>query len=327
MLILEKLAGLTKAKPATQFVAAPPKIRRIKPEELASTQEAVAVLSAQDSMLVLRNGSVVAGVGFGSMSESLLSANELQARIMSYRDVLRNANFQLLIGTRPQNLNSYLSKMQRSSDRLAQAQQQVDALMVRMPSYVADTETFCTTAFTSHFGFRPDVLRGLPGGAHDVATTLCDASLGAEFKTATPDSRQNAIANLVAKCEETLAQVNRWQKLIAERADFVEMSVEALQTPVRTFFFITSFSPNLINLRKAKSIALSAGDIQRAGEELTRRCDELMRGLRAMRLPHWRATHDELLEDMRHFYHPAQSQLAHELRAERSVAMRLASVA
>jgi hypothetical protein len=323
-------AKLTQIKfsAAAKTPAPPRKPQRIKAESFASTQEAVAVISAQDNVLVLRNGSVVAGVGFGSMNETLLSANELQARLLSYRDLLRNASFdfQLLIGTRPQNLGSYLGKMQRSSDRLAQAQQRMDALIVRMPSYVADVALFGEPAFAVHFGFMPRDLRGLPGGAHDVALTLCDAALGTEFKIASTDSCQSAIADLTAKCEESLTHLNHWQGLIVERSDYVEISVEALQAPVRTFFFITSFSPNLVNMRKAKGMVLNAGDIQRASETLTQRCDELMRGLRTMRLPHWRATHEELLEDVRHFYHPSQTQLAHELRVERSVAMRLASV-
>ncbi len=329
MLMLEKLAAFGKSIAVPNNVRPQQKVKHIKPEQLASTQEAVAVVSAQDNVLVLRNGSVVAGVGFGSMSESLLSANELQARLMSYRDVLRNASFdfQLLIGTRPQNLNSFQAKMKRNGDRLAQMQQHIDALTLRMPSYVNEAGKFGPAAFTQHFGFAPQALRGLPGGAHDAATTLCDASLADDFKTATPESRQSAIVNLIAQCEETLTHLGHWQSLIAERADYVEMEVEALQTPVRTFFFITSYSPNAINIRKATGMMLSAGDIQRASQELNRRCDELMRGLRAMRLPHWRAAHDELLEDVRHFYHPSQTQLTHELRAERSVAMRLASVA
>lgn len=52
----------------------------------------------------------------------------------------------------------------------------------------------------------------------------------------------------------------------------------------------------------------------------------LLEALGDMRLPHWRASHDELHEDVEHFYHPSRKQLAQELRTERSVAMRLASL-
>ena len=319
MPILDKLATLHQHLGAAQ--TAKPQTHPVEHKHFASTQEAVAVTLAQDDVLVLRNGSVVAGVGFGSLSESLLSPTELGVRLMSYRDLLRNTtfDFQLLIGTRPQNLKSYADKLEHSGQRLAQFKQRIDALMVRLPSYLAQPQPFA-----QHFDFAPNALFGVPGGAHEVALTLCDAALVGDLAASAEESRQGAVADLKQRCETSLKHLTHWLALIDERSTYVQMAVEALQAPVRTFYFVTSFNPRLVNTRKG--VPLSVAEIAQARAELERRCEHLMRGLRAMRLSHWRASHDELHEDVEHFYHPSRKQLAQELRAERSVAMRLASV-
>jgi hypothetical protein len=303
---------------------------RINADALPSTQDAIAVVAAQDDVLILRNSSVVAGVGFGSMDDALLSEVDLEARLGAYRDLLKTIqfDFQLLIGTRPQNLGAYQAKMQRNIERLAGLQERVDRLTVRLPAYLAARDAAdaadAGSDFTQHFGFAPGDLFGVPGGAHEVALALCDPRVMAVWPKAPPEVQRSEKARLVQQCEDSLARLAHWQAIVAARADTVEMAVEALQAPVRTFTFLASFNPRLLNpIRRG---ALEAGELERARKELDRRCAQLSAGLREMRLPHWRATHDELLADIRHFYHPAHSQLHHDLSADRSVAMRLASV-
>ena len=304
--------------------------RRINADALPSTQDAIAVVAAQDDVLILRNGSVVAGVGFGSMDDALLSEADIEARLSAYRDVLKAIlfDFQLLIGTRPQNLDAYQAKLRRNAERLAELQVRVDCLVVRLSSYL-DTSTESSGAgieadFARHFGFAPHDLFGVPGGAHEVALVLCDPQVMVAWPKAPPEVRTTEQSQLVRKCEESLATLAHWQAILTARANYVEMAVEALQAPVRTFYFLVSFNPRLLNpLRKGM---LDADELARSRQELDRRCAQLIAGLCEMRLPHWRATHDELLADIRHFYHPAHSQLNHDLSADRSVAMRLASV-
>ena len=304
--------------------------KRINADALPSTQDAIAVVAAQDDVLILRNGSVVAGVGFGSMDDGLLSEGEVEARLGAYRDLLKSVpfDFQLLIGTRPQNLNAYAAKMRRNAERLAEAQAQVDCLIVRMSTYLAGTKTADAAGglrrFAQHFGFTPVGLFGVPGGAHEVALVLCDPQVMAAWPNAPADVKRAEQARLTQKCEDSLTRLAHWQAILAARVDAVEMAIEALQAPVRTFTFVVSFNPRLLNpIRRGP---LDAAELERARRELDRRCTQLSAGLREMRLPHWSVSSDELLADIRRFYHPAHSQLNHEVSADRSVAMRLASV-
>ena len=45
------------------------------------------VIAAQDNVLVLRNGAVVAAVGFGSMNDTLLSEVEIEAKLTATAQV------------------------------------------------------------------------------------------------------------------------------------------------------------------------------------------------------------------------------------------------
>lgn len=300
--------------------------RRLNPASLPSTQDAIAVVAAQDEVLILRNGAVVAAVGFGSMNDALLAEDSLDARLAGYRDLLKATqfDFQLLIGTRPQDLRAYRAKMQRASERLSQAQVLVDRMLARLPDYLRAGGDFGEAAFEWHFGFHPRALIGAPGGSHQAAAVLCDGRVMTPLSRAAPEQQQAALRAPRELCDATARLLARWQALIAERLAYVELEVEALQAPVRTFYFVTAFNPRLLTPIKAGP--LRADELDKARRELDQRCAQLSAGLRQMRLPHWRATHAELLEDIRHFYHPSLAQLHHELRAERSVAMRLASV-
>ena len=299
--------------------------KRLNTAKLPSTQEAVQVIAAQDNVLILRNGAVVAAVGFGSMNDTLLSEVEIEAKLTSYRDVLKSVQFefQLLIGTRPQNLTHYFGKLDKKYERLGHIQLLVDTLAVRMRSYLHERDVFNADAFESHFGFRPEMLNRIPGNAHTAAEELCNPYLMAEVHQAAEVDRERVIKAWIAECDKTTQALAHWQHIISQRVSHIEVEIEALQAPVRTFYFVMSFKPRLLTMSNA---SLDAKELERAKRELDRRCAQLEAGLKQMRLPYWRAHHDELIEDIRHLYHPAQLQLNPELRAERSVAMRLASV-
>jgi len=303
-----------------------PLAQRIDTSKLPTTQEALQVVGAQDDLLILRNGSVVAAIGFGSMSDVLLSGEALAARLNAYRLLLKSVrfDFQLLIGTRPQNLGAYHAKAEANSTRLDMTLQHIDTLTIRMPSYLTDGSTFDGQAFAAHFGFDSDVFFGTPGQAHDVAQLLCNSIIMSELTRAEDSIRRDTLSDLICKCDASKAKLKHWQHLIQRRNTHLALEVEYLRTPVRTFAFVMSYNPRIISGLRAGPLDLS--ELDRAGRELASRCAELQSGLRQMRLPHWRISHQELLDDIQHFYHPAEAQRQHTLSTDRSVAMRLATV-
>ncbi len=312
--------------------------KRLHARDLPSTQEAIEIVTAQDDVLVLRDGDVVAAVGFASISDALFSPSALEARLATYRNLLKSLRFdvQLLIGTRPQNLSAYADKMQRARERIGQFQIRIDTLTTRMSGYLLDESTHDEAAFAKCFGFRPDGLLNTPDGsidgkhtgAHAVARQLSAPTeankLAAEFAKADAESRRAILSKLFRRCDETSSGLQRWQEIISERTQHVELEVDLLHAPVRTYFFVIAHNPRVfVGLQPGP---LSIDELERAKRTLTQHCADLTQGLQQMRLPHWRATHTELLEDIRHFYHPTQIQLNPVLHAERSVSMRLASV-
>jgi hypothetical protein len=72
---------------------------------------------------------------------------------------------------------------------------------------------------------------------------------------------------------------------------------------------------------------LTEGEFRSAQRELAERCAQIIHAMQRMGLPAWRLTGDDLIRDITHFYHPAQSQLAQrEARLERSVVALMSSV-
>ncbi|NJM42136.1 MAG: hypothetical protein HC853_15980 [Anaerolineae bacterium] len=306
----------------------PKQAKRLNTAKLPSTQDAIQVAAAQDNVLILRNGTVVAAVGFGSMNDALLSETEIEAKLTSYRNLLKSVQFefQLLIGTRPQNLSNYFSKLAKKNERLNHIQLLVDTLIMRMRSYLQGrtaSDIFDHATFESHFGFPPAMLFRSPGNAHTVAADLCNPYLMAGMVQAAPEDRERVFQAWTTECNKTTYAITHWQDILSQRVSHIEVDIEALQTPVRTFYFVMSFKPRLLS---SGNMTLDTKELDRSKRELDRRCAQIEAGLKQMRLPYWRANHNELIEDIRHMYHPSQQQLNYELRAERSVAMRLASV-
>ena len=298
----------------------------LKPDErLPRTQDQVAVIAAHDNILILRDCSVVGGVGLSSVDDALLAPIELQAKLTSYRDDLLKRlrfEFQLLIGTRPQNLDSCHRAYEQRLASLAQVETCLASLKERMESYFT-REHFDVEMFKEHFGFAPNDLAGTPGMGHEAAWDLCNDTIRDKV-AGSPLRLREALESFRADVESSLRMLAHWQDLIYERSAFVEATVQAIQAPVRTIYLVTSYNPRLLTKSVVKG-PLTEAELQRAREELDRRCDQLTRGIERMKLPAWRATHDELLEEIRYFYHPSQAQLARrEMHLDRSVSMRLA---
>ncbi len=300
----------------------------LKPDErLPRTQDQVAVIAAHDNMLILRDCSVVGAVGLSSVDDALLAPFELQAKLTAYRDDLLKRlrfEFQLLIGTRPQNLDAYHRAFEQRLASLAQWESWLTSLKDRMEGYFA-CEHFDETSFRQHFGFAPNDLAGTPGMGHEAAWDLCNDAIRAKVATGNSPLRlREALDAFSADVESSLRMLTRWQDLIYERSAFVEATVQSIQAPVRTIYLATSYNPRLLTKTVVKG-PITEAELQRAREELDRRCDQLARGIERMKLPAWRATHDELLDEIRYFYHPSQAQLARrEIHLDRSVSMQLA---
>ena len=93
----------------------PARAKSVPSHLLKPTQESVAVIATHEDMLILRDYSLVSAIGFGSMSDAMLDNNESAAKLEAYRRLLKYVrfDFQLLIGTRPQNLNGYPNKLEQ----------------------------------------------------------------------------------------------------------------------------------------------------------------------------------------------------------------------
>ena len=109
-----------------------------------------------------------------------------------------------------------------------------------------------------------------------------------------------------------------------DRDDNVEAVVIGAKSPVRTFNLVTSFYPR--PLAGVGNTPLTASELKRATDELNRRCTQLQDGMETMGFPSWRVTHEELLEEIRYFYHPGTGRGEQPLLFERSVGMQLARI-
>jgi hypothetical protein len=288
-------------------------------QALPRTQDRVPVLQARDNVLILRDLSVAAAVGVGSVDDALLSDAEIRAKLETYReDLLKQIrfDFQIVIGTRPQNLDTYYRKLLMWLEDKQSAEQ----MLYRFESGLAD---YCKKgvaspdAFDIAFSFESDDLEGLPGAIHALASLMVsgDASVLKLVESRGP-----------AVIAESLEKVIHMQSLIEARIQHLREQIEQRHAPVRTVYFVTSYHVRLASKATARIKGpLSEVEIARAIRELDNRCSQIARILERMHLKAWRATHDELVNEIRYFYHPSQIDLVRRaLHAERSVAMGLA---
>ncbi len=279
---------------------------------LPRTQDRVPVLQARDNVLILRDLSVAAAVGVGSVDDALLSEHEIRAKLDAYReDLLKQVRFefQIVIGTRPQNLDAYYDKLLARVEHLQSIERLLYALEDGLQAYCQRGQ-----ASLDAFGFHPDDLRGTPGAAHALAWLLASGAAG-ELKLI--EARGPTLA------AEAAQRIVHWQDLLALRAEHVRSQIEQRRAPVRTVYFATSYHVRLASKATARLKGpLSESEIAKAIRELDSRCSKIARIIERMQLKAWRATHDELVREIQRFYHPSQADLARrEMRAERSVAM------
>jgi hypothetical protein len=286
---------------------------------LPRTQDRVPVVQARDNVLILRDMSVAAAVGIGSVDDALLSDQEIRAKLETYReDLLKQIRFefQIVIGTRPQNLDNYYGKLLVwLEDKLG-----AEIMLYQLERGLAD---YCQKGVASSeqfrfaFQFDPDDLCGLPGAAHALASLMVSGD--AEVLNLVQERGPAVIADAVQK-------ITHWQNLIELRGQHLRSEVEQRGAPVRTVYFATSYHVRLASKATARLKGpLSEDEIARATRELHNRCGQITRILERMQLKAWRASHEELVQELRYFYHPSQVDLAwREIRAEKSVAMGLA---
>ena len=291
--------------------------------KMGRTQDAVQVVDAHDNLVILRDGHVIAAVGFGSLNDAMLDPAALNGKLMAYRALLHEVRFsmQLLVGTRPQNLERYQAKLQRQQIRINQQLECIDRLLMRLPSYVSEKRDFSDPSFEQFFEFAPTMLFATPGDAYRLAQTICRADVCEALQGMAEDARREKLIDLSKLCDGSVTQLKQWGAVITERSEYVEMLVMRLEAPVRTFYLVTSFKPRIVDLGNAP---LDDRELARAQDELSRRCEQLIEGIDHMDLPAWRASHDDLIRDIQYFYHPSHLELARrESRLDRSVGMQL----
>jgi len=330
---------------------------RMQQPTFPRTQDQVMIVAARDNCLVLRDHSVVAGVGVGSVDDALLSDRELDAKLEAFKDMLNQLRFdvQMLIGTRPQNLDAYRARWVRYSEGMAERRAMLVTLRDGIPQFMHDVVAAMDVAanqglvlnvgvlFERFFGFAPLDLDGLPGDAADIAAShLSENEFFAELlqaqrgdKEAARETREtNAAKDTIAlvaghlanRVDVSVRQVDHWERLILSRGSFVEEMLQAMQAPVRVYHLIITYNPRLI-VRSVKRGPMEEHEFATASEELSGRCDMLARSIARMGLPAWRASQQELLADVRHFYHPAERGMTNrEERYKRSAVAQMATV-
>lgn len=270
-----------------------------RPPTLPRTQSQIMIIAAHDNCLILRDGSVVAAVGVGSIDDSFLSERELQTKLDAFRDFLKRLRFevQVLIGTRPQNLNWFMSKLDEDISRLQRAEgdlkQLKETLLRREWSTLQDRS------------IKLESVARLRAG--EVLSKLADDNIMALLQPQNPanaDVSQQAavIQSLTAALDAQMDIVMHWQAICYARMAFLETQLQTLQSPVRTFHFVTRVNPRLLTKHMRRE-GLSEAEFTSAQSTLTQRCEQLQRGIEMMGLPSHRCSHDELVTIVQREYH------------------------
>lgn len=260
---------------------------------LPRTQSQVMVIAARDNCLILRDGSVVAAINVGSIDDSFLSERELQAKLDAFRDFLKRLRFevQMLIGTRPQNLNWYLTKLDGDIQHFMRAE--------------ADLATLKEVLQGREWALLPQRIAALGPLAQmragEVIHKLRDDKVMAGLHSADAAQQSAVIQSLTAALEAQIAGLLHWQDVCLTRMAFLEAQLHALHAPVRTFYLVTSVNPRLLSKHMRRE-GLSETEFASASAALGQRCEQLQRGIEIMGLPSRRATHDELVAVLRGEY-------------------------
>lgn len=295
------------------------------------TQSLIEIAGARDNCLILRDTTVVAAIGFTSMDDTLLTDDDIALKQELYYDLLVTLRFpvQFLITTRPQDMSPYFTELLEQRDRHDVMRHMVELFARRLPDYVRSSKASGETGFVKYFGWHPNDLIGTPGKAHDVAWKLCDVSdltllrgKGEPPHKAGQTEAEQFVAKQVALAEQakdieklcdairsSSGWLTRWRRILSEQIETVHASIRKAQSPVRRYYMVVSHSPRLkTSLLTGK--AISDQEFTRAGNRLAEYCRQMAAGIDAMGLPVWRASHDELLLDVRTFFNPSQALLA-----------------
>ena len=280
--------------------------------KLPRTQELIEVVDARHNCLIRRDGSVVGAVGFSSIDDTLLTDDDIALKYALYYEMLLTLRFdlQFLIATRPQNLGRYYEDVMAQLDIHRTSMHMIDSFADRLGDYVlagrADER-----AFERHFGWHPNALIGAPGLAHQIARRLCDAQYVSAILLGTDDTREKLIDELARGVRTSVLWLARWCDILSEQLDTVRQSVLRAQAPVRLFYFVSSHNPRVkIKTGILPSTPLTDEEFKTANERITERCRMIVDHLESMGLVAWRASHEDLLLDVRSFFNPNQGMLA-----------------
>ncbi len=280
--------------------------------DLPRTQDIIEVTEVRDNCLICKDGSVVAAVGFRSLDDTLMTARDIAFKQMLYYQFLRTIRFdlQFLIATRPQNLTLYYEDNLKQIDAHNAVVTKLDVFVSRMAEYVEQIGPSANEqVFEGFFGWHPNSLIGLPGQARDVAWKLCDPVFLVELRQKPGQLRESKIAELCKAIRSTAFWVDRWRSIILEQIDMVRQKIASAQAPVRVFYLVASYNSRITAKLKLKE-RMGDEEFVRARKVLDERCRLIQAGMKPMGLPTWRATHEDLLLDIRTFFNPSQAMLA-----------------
>jgi len=279
--------------------------------DVPRTQELIDVDDARDNCLILKDATVVAAVGFSTIDDTLLTDADIQARQTLYYELLTTLRFpvQFLITTRPQNLDAYYAEIVEARERHLLAQQSVEQFTRSLGEFVIGTTLIGVNGFRAFFGLHPNRFTGLPGEAKRVAWHLCDPAYLTQLRGKPAAERDKAIAELAQTALSTVGWLKRWRRTLVEQRDTVEASILRSQAPVRQFFFVVSHNPRVRSVLVQIGGHITEEEFRRASARVGEYCRQIQVGIEAMDLPAWRATHDDLLRDIRGFFNPSQAML------------------
>lgn len=271
-------------------------------ETLPRTQTQVRVVEARESCLIDCDKNVIAAVGVASLDTSLQSDEAVTAKIEHYREFLKTLRYpiQFLIGTRPQDLSPFQAALAEREDRLELTQQLLKQAVTQLDGYLAlPAEQVSEAGFEQFFGWHPNTLIGTPGEARTAVLMLCDPARATAL----------TFTDIGERFFTTIRSLARWRDILVEHADLVSDTVQRAQAPVRTYFIVTSTNPRLV-MKSVSKGALTEREFRAAKERLDDRCRQIFSGLQAMGVACWRASHEDLLLELRHFFNPGLSLLA-----------------
>jgi hypothetical protein len=264
------------------------------------------VIAQLPDALLRRDGHVVGAIGFSSVSDGVLLPDDALTRLAAFGLMLKNLKFraQLLISTRPQNIQTYRLKMRAREIELDASAACVRRLLALLPAFAGQARVTPESArgFESHFGFPIIRLAGLPGRVSHVATGLGNpAWWSSQIQSGKLDE---SLERAVTLCRESLDVVAHWLDTVRMRADFVDATVRRLKRPVRVLLMVTSVPSRVTSFTSDVSAERFAAPLR----SLDQRLVHFEQTIAEMGLPSWRLNEAELLDELLRVYRPAYAE-------------------